>query len=340
MGKPEYGRVTLPEYGRVLLFSLVVVLSIVPRLNKFDRRRGIYDRIMKCMAEQHGAYFVSLEKFFPRTKLLLWSSKDSVHVSLCNDLADTSSSIHVIHDLQIASTKYVELRRAKVESIVSSTRESQKHLMQRREVLFLVFLFRTIVLSGTIGARGGKRNYEEHVMRGLLNNEYQVSEGWQTEEDLQEATKRKQESATGKKQHCVTCASKLLSQAKCKLPNVQQKGAGTSRGGGGEEKAAMNVDSESDLIEEARLPRQQKFAINEEERTEVRKSRTNHLYVDARSRSFPEIRSEVILSAINFLGERLQVEDDGTVKKIKTILATMSPKQIIDTSREFVCEVF
>ena len=46
---------------------------------------------------------------------------------------------------------------------------------------------------------------------------------------------------------------------------------------------------------------EEKFAINEEERTEVRKSRTNHLYVDARSRSFPAIRSEVILSAINFL---------------------------------------
>eukprot|EP00795_Rhopilema_esculentum_P008977 gene8976-16618_t len=71
-----------------------------------------------------------------------------------------------------------------------------------------------------------------------------------------------------------------------------------------------------------------------EERTEVRKSRTNYLYVDARSRSFPAIRSEVILSAINFLGQRLQVEDDGTVTKIKTILAATSPKQIIDASRD------
>ena len=84
---------------------------------------------------------------------------------------------------------------------------------------------------------------------------------------------------------------------------------------------------------------EEKFAF-EDERNEVRKSRANHCYVDGRSRSLSAIRYEVLLSAINFLGERLQIEDDGTVTKIQAILAAKSPKEIIDASREFVCEVF
>ena len=58
------------------------------------------------------------------------------------------------------------------------------------------------------------------------------------------------------------------------------------------------------------------------------------------SRSHSAIRSEILLSAINFLDQRLQMEDDGTVANITTILKATSCKEIIDASRQFVCDIF
>ena len=52
------------------------------------------------------------------------------------------------------------------------------------------------------------------------------------------------------------------------------------------------------------------------------------------------IRSEILLSAINFLGQRLEIENDGTVANLTTILNASSPKEIIDASRQFVCDIF
>ena len=47
-----------------------------------------------------------------------------------------------------------------------------------------------------------------------------------------------------------------------------------------------------------------------------------------------------MLSAINFLGERLQIEEDGTVENITRILRARSSKEIMNASRELVCELF
>jgi hypothetical protein len=58
------------------------------------------------------------------------------------------------------------------------------------------------------------------------------------------------------------------------------------------------------------------------------------------SRSNSAIRSEILLSAINFLGQRLEIENDGTVANLTTILNASSPKEIIDASRQFVCDIF
>ena len=58
------------------------------------------------------------------------------------------------------------------------------------------------------------------------------------------------------------------------------------------------------------------------------------------SRSHSAIRSKILLSAINFLGQRLQIEDDGTVANITTILKATTCKEIIDASRQFVCDLF
>ena len=76
---------------------------------------------------------------------------------------------------------------------------------------------------------------------------------------------------------------------------------------------------------------EEKYALNETDDNETR---------GRSSQDYSAIRSEVILSAINFLGDRLQMEEDGTVRNITRILKAISPKEIIDASRENVCVMF
>jgi hypothetical protein len=45
------------------------------------------------------------------------------------------------------------------------------------------------------------------------------------------------------------------------------------------------------------------------------------------------------MSAVSFLGDRLQMED-GTIANITRILKASSPKEIIDASRELACDLF
>ena len=62
--------------------------------------------------------------------------------------------------------------------------------------------------------------------------------------------------------------------------------------------------------------------------------------ISRNSRSHLAIRSEILLSAINFLGQRLEIENDGTIAILTKILKASSTKEIIDVSRQFVCDIF
>ena len=61
--------------------------------------------------------------------------------------------------------------------------------------------------------------------------------------------------------------------------------------------------------------------------------------ISRNSRSHLAIRSEILLSAINFLGQRLEIESDGTIAILTRILKASSSKEI-HVSRQFVCDIF
>lgn len=70
---------------------------------------------------------------------------------------------------------------------------------------------------------------------------------------------------------------------------------------------------------------EEKYTISVNDGNETRRSRSHH----------SAIRSEVIVSAINFLRHRLQIEENGTIANITRILKATSRKESIDASREF-----
>ena len=55
---------------------------------------------------------------------------------------------------------------------------------------------------------------------------------------------------------------------------------------------------------------------------------------------FKAVRNEVVQSAINFLHERMNIENDGTINSLKTVLEAKSPKVFITSSRELVSQMF
>ena len=62
--------------------------------------------------------------------------------------------------------------------------------------------------------------------------------------------------------------------------------------------------------------------------------------ISRNSSSHLAIQSEILLSAINFLGQRLEIKNDGTIAILTKILKASSSKEIIDVSRQFVCDIF
>ena len=52
------------------------------------------------------------------------------------------------------------------------------------------------------------------------------------------------------------------------------------------------------------------------------------------------VRNEVVQSAINFLHERMNIENDGTINSLKKVLEAKSPKVFITSSRELVSQMF
>ena len=72
----------------------------------------------------------------------------------------------------------------------------------------------------------------------------------------------------------------------------------------------------------------------------VRRTKTAHQFVTSRNRDSSAIRNEILQSAINFLGQRMNTENDGTIKSLMSILDATSSKDLIVASRDLVSKIF
>lgn len=86
--------------------------------------------------------------------------------------------------------------------------------------------------------------------------------------------------------------------------------------------------------------KEEKYSMSNDDESKIRSAKKSHSFVDGRKSSNAAIRNEIVLSAINFFGERLQIEEDETVKDIIRILSARPPKEIITASRKLLCELF
>ncbi len=95
---------------------------------------------------------------------------------------------------------------------------------------------------------------------------------------------------------------------------------------------------EFDIIKDGPIGggKEEKYGMSNDDESEVRNARKSHSFVDGRKRLNAAVRNEIVLSSINFLSERLQIEEDGTVENITRILNARSLKKIINASRELV----
>lgn len=73
--------------------------------------------------------------------------------------------------------------------------------------------------------------------------------------------------------------------------------------------------------------------------TSVRKAKTAHQFASSGSRDSRAIRNEIVESAINFLGQRMNTENDGTVQNLIQILDAKSSKEFIMASRELASQI-
>ena len=90
--------------------------------------------------------------------------------------------------------------------------------------------------------------------------------------------------------------------------------------------------------EEDHLRKLQEDSANNE--AEQCRRKTGNHFVTAMRRDNKAVRNEVVQSAINFLHERMNIENDGTINSLKTVLEAKSPKVFITSSRELVSQMF
>ena len=90
--------------------------------------------------------------------------------------------------------------------------------------------------------------------------------------------------------------------------------------------------------EEDHLRKLQEDSANNE--AEQCRRKTGNHFVTAMRRDNKAVRKEVVQSAINFLHERMNIENDGTTNSLKTVLEAKSPKVFITSSRELVSQMF
>ena len=65
-----------------------------------------------------------------------------------------------------------------------------------------------------------------------------------------------------------------------------------------------------------------------------------HKFVTTTNREDSAVRLEVVQSAINFLDQRLNIEEDDTINNLKAILDAKSPTELITVSRALVTQIF
>ena len=73
--------------------------------------------------------------------------------------------------------------------------------------------------------------------------------------------------------------------------------------------------------------------------TSVRKAKTTHQFLSSGSRDSHAIRNEIVESAINFLDQRMNTENDGTMQNLIQILDAKSSKEFILASRELATQI-
>ena len=72
----------------------------------------------------------------------------------------------------------------------------------------------------------------------------------------------------------------------------------------------------------------------------IRKTSQAHRFVTSLRREDGPIRVEIVQSAINFLDQRMNIEQDETINNLKKILDASSPAQMINASRDLVSQIF
>ena len=71
----------------------------------------------------------------------------------------------------------------------------------------------------------------------------------------------------------------------------------------------------------------------------VRRTGQAHRFVTSMNREDGAVRIEIIPSAINFLDERMNTEEDGTINNLMKILDANSTAQLITASRDLVSQI-
>ena len=71
----------------------------------------------------------------------------------------------------------------------------------------------------------------------------------------------------------------------------------------------------------------------------IRKATTAHQFVSSGSRDSHTIRNEIVESAINFLDQRMNTENDGTMQNVIQIHDAKSSKEFILASRELASQI-
>ena len=82
----------------------------------------------------------------------------------------------------------------------------------------------------------------------------------------------------------------------------------------------------------------QSLELSGEENESIRQ--TSNQFVTSMRRSNDAVRAEIVQSAINFLSERMNIEEDGTINNLKKVLESKSAKEFIVSSRDLISQMF
>ena len=82
----------------------------------------------------------------------------------------------------------------------------------------------------------------------------------------------------------------------------------------------------------------QSLELSGEENERIKQ--TNNEFVTSMRRNNDAMRVEIVQSAITFLSERMDIEEDGTINNLKKVLESKSAKEFIVSSRDLISQMF